>query len=316
MKKENARKKIAVLGVSGYVGQHLLKRFEPAQNSTVVGVDINVPLYAPPWLKFYQLDVRQPFLRDILARENIDTVVHLAFVLGGMDDTRLMHDINVNGTKNVLASAAAAGLQRVVLVTSTAVYGANNDNPPMLTEDTPLMGHPGFPYLRNQLAIEELAEKFRTDNEKPIITTLRPCVVYGRRTRSFLIDFLRKSPILPMPGGANPKLQFIHVEDLARAIFLATEKGRPGAYNIVSTDTISFLQVADILGKKVIYAPTVFAYTALEVLQYLGLGANMPPYMLDFISRNWVADGSKAEEHLGFKARYSSTDALKSMLRN
>jgi UDP-glucose 4-epimerase len=305
------------LGVSGYVGQHILKRLEPSRDGQVVGIDINTPLYAPPSLKFYQLDVRQPFLKEVLAREKIDTVVHLAFVLGDTGDNRLMHDINVNGTKNVLASAASAGVSRVVLVTSTAVYGANSDNPPMITEDTPLRGHPAFPYLRNQLAIEKLAQKFISDNERPVVTTLRPCVVYGGRgTRFFLIDFLRKAPFLPMPGGANPRLQFIHVEDLARAIFLAAEKGRAGAYNIVSTDTISFLQVADILGKKVVYAPATFAYTALEALQYLGLAENMPPYILDFISRNWVADGSKAEAELGFRARYSSTDALKSMITN
>ncbi|MFA6034746.1 MAG: NAD-dependent epimerase/dehydratase family protein [Myxococcota bacterium] len=314
MKKQTPAKTVAVLGISGYVGQHLMRYLEHDGGWNVVGIDINAPMFSPPGLKYYQLDVRQDYLTEIFTREQVDVVVHLAFLLKHPDN-RLMREINVDGTGNVMKAATEAGVQKVILTTSTAVYGANRDNPPALTEEMPLRGHPNFPYVRNQLAVEELAAGFAAQHQTPSITVLRPCVIYGRRTSSFLLDFLRSAPVLPLLNGENPKLQFIHVEDLVRAIVLSMEKDVSGAFNIVSRDTIFYSQVADYMGKKTVYVPSKAAYIVAETAHLLGYAENLPPYVLDFIWRRWVADGSKAERELEFKAKYTSIEALASMLK-
>ena len=304
---------VAVTGVSGYVGQHLLRHLEKDARHAVLGLDMNTPLYAPPRMKFYQLDIRQGYLREILARERPQAVVHLAFVLQPHPDARLMHDINVEGTRNVFDAAAAAGVKKVIVMSSTAVYGAHPDNPAAIPEDTPLRGHPRFPYVRDQIAVEQLAAGFAAAHPAIEVVLLRPCIIYGRRTQSFLLDFFRRMPVLPMPGGADPPLQFIHVDDLVRAIQLALVKGA-GAYNVTGRGTIRYAEVAHILRKRTVYVPRALAYSAFDLLGITGLVAGDPAYTLDFVSYPWVADGAKAERELGFRAKFSSREALESML--
>lgn len=305
-------KPIAITGISGYVGQHLLRHIAKERARPVVGVDMTTPLYSPPNLKFYNLDVRQAYLSDVLAREKCEAIVHLAFILRPGPDARLMREFNLDGTANVLAAAARVGAKRVVVMSSTAVYGANPDNPPFITEDRPLRGHPAFPYVRDQMDVERLAAEAMANGAA--VTVLRPCIVYGRRTRSFLLDFLRNMPVLPMIDGTDPPLQFIHVDDLVRAISLALERGRDGAYNIIGRGTVRYSEAARILAKKTIYVPRVLAYPALDVLGFSGIVKGVPSYVLDFVSHPWVADGARAERDLGYRARYTSREALESVL--
>jgi UDP-glucose 4-epimerase len=319
---KNSRKRqaqgpvVAVTGVSGYVGQHLIRNLEREGRGPVVGIDMNNPMYAPPELKFYHLDVRQGYLQDILKREKIRTVVHLAFVLQPLPDTRLMHDINVNGTRNVLQAARDSGVEKVIIMSSTAVYGAGPENPPLINETAPLKGHPNFPYLRNQMAVEKLVSEYSATTCSPEIVVLRPCIIYGQRTQSFLLDFLRRMPFLPLVGGADPDLQFIHVYDLVTAVQHAIDTGRAGPYNIVSSDTIRYTTVAKILKKATVYLPSPLAYAAMEAMGQTSLIKGLPSYILDFITYSWVADGKKAERDLEFTARYSSREALESMLNS
>lgn len=315
MTKRATRGPIAITGVSGYVGQHFLRHGGNDPGRAVIGVDINAPLYAPPHMKFYSIDIRQGYLREVFKRERVETVVHLAFVLRPHFDIKLMHEFNVEGSRNVLAAAAEAGAKKVLLMSSTAVYGANPDNPPAMTEDTPLRGHPGFPYVRDQIAVERLAVEFGATHQDVEVVVLRPCIIYGRRTRSFLLDFFRRMPILPMPGGANPPLQFIHVDDAVRALQLALEKGR-GAYNVIGRGTIPYAEVAHVLRKRTMYVPRALAYSTLDLLGMAKLVEGLPPYTLDFVTYPWVADGGKAERELGFHAKFSSREALESMLNN
>ncbi|MBI5526653.1 MAG: NAD-dependent epimerase/dehydratase family protein [Deltaproteobacteria bacterium] len=305
---------IAITGVSGYVGQHLLRHIGKEGPRSVVGVDMSTPLYSPPNLKFFNLDVRQEYLGEVLAREKCEAVVHLAFILNPGVNARLMHEFNVEGTRNVLAAAARAGAKRVIVMSSTAVYGANADNPPFITEDRPLRGHPGFPYVRDQTAVERLAAEAMANGAG--VTVLRPCIVYGRRTRSFLLDFLRNMPVLPMPDGADPPLQFIHVDDLARAIQLALSRERNGAYNIIGRGTVRYSEAAHILRKRAIYMPRALAHGVVDLLGLARMVKGAPSYVLDFVSYPWVADGAKAERELGFLAKYTSREALEALLHN
>ena len=315
MTKRAPHRPLAITGVSGYVGQHLLRHVAQDSGRPVVGVDINAPLFAPPQMKFYSIDIRQGYLREVFERERVETVVHLAFVLRPGFDVGLMHEFNVEGSRNVLEAAAAGGAKKVLVMSSTAVYGANPDNPPALAEDTPLRGHPGFPYVRDQIAVERLAIEFGATHPDIEVVILRPCIIYGRRTRSFLLDFFRRMPVLPMPGGANPPLQFIHVDDAVRALQLSLAKGR-GAYNVIGRGTISYAEVAHMLRKRTVYVPRAVAYTTLDLLGMTRLVEGLPPYILDFVTYPWVADGGKAERELGFRAKFSSREALESMLNN
>jgi UDP-glucose 4-epimerase len=294
------------------VGQHLLRNLEQDGAGPVVGIDMDSPRYSPPALKYYNLDVRQGYLGDILRRERIKTVIHLAFVLTSPREARLMFDINYNGAKNVLESASAAGVERVVMLSSTAVYGASRGNPRFMAENAALKDNPAIQYIRNMVAIERLAAEFAAVRSTPELAVLRPCLVYGRRRRSFLVDFIRKAPFLPAVPGADPDLQFIHVGDLTRAIRLAAVRGR-GPYNIVGSDTVSYSAAAGILKKTLIRMPSPIARATVAALARSNGLKDCPSDIVDFIRYRWAADGTRARDELGFSAAYSSREALESV---
>ena len=80
-----------------------------------------------PW----DVSVSQP---DIFARHEIDTVVHLAYVLNPARQEARARMVNVAGTANVLQASEQAGVRHVIYLSSTSVYGAHADNPELLSE--------------------------------------------------------------------------------------------------------------------------------------------------------------------------------------
>ena len=108
-------------------------------------VDVAAP---PPALgvRHHALDFTEPAsdqrLLELLREEEVETVVHAAFFTNPRRDTGYAHELESIGTLNLLAAAAAAGVQRVILRSFTAVYGARGHNPNFLTEDHPLQPEP------------------------------------------------------------------------------------------------------------------------------------------------------------------------------
>ena len=127
---------VAVTGCSGYIGSRLLRFLdESGKVSRVIGLDLKEGPGGYSKLRFHHLDVRDSSLAGLFERERVDAVVHLAFILNPLHDTALMHDIDVNGARNVMAAAAACGARHLVVASSTSAFGAFPDNPEWLTED-------------------------------------------------------------------------------------------------------------------------------------------------------------------------------------
>ena len=126
---------VLVTGSSGLLGQALVNALASDQRfRSVVGMDVLAAASRPPRVRFMQGDIRD--LRgDTLRSFDIESVVHTAFVVRPTHDNRLMEDINVKGSKNVLECAVAAGVAHVVHLSSATVYGFHEDNPVPLSED-------------------------------------------------------------------------------------------------------------------------------------------------------------------------------------
>lgn len=146
--------RILVTGASGYIGGKLLEVLaEKDWVKRLVGTDIKRPAFQHPKYRFYDRDVRAP-MDDIFAADNIDTVVHSAYVLPPIHDTALMEDINKNGTRNVLSAAAAFKVRQILYTSSTTAYGFHPDNDVPLTEESPLRGNADMTYAKNKKEIE------------------------------------------------------------------------------------------------------------------------------------------------------------------
>jgi len=102
-----------------------------------------------------------------------------AYILPQIHDVALMEDINVNGTKNVLHSAARHEIKQIMDCSSTTAYGVHPDNPPMLTEESPLRGNEDFIYAKNKRVLEIWTRDFENTHPDISLIVIRPCFVVG-----------------------------------------------------------------------------------------------------------------------------------------
>ena len=130
---------VLVTGVAGYWGARVAARLAAEGSYHVIGVDREPPEVKIEELDFIPADIRNPLLASLLDSEGVDTVCHLAFV-EATRPSEAAFDYNVRGTTKVLDACAGAGVRKVVLKSSMAVYGARPSNSTFLAENHALRG--------------------------------------------------------------------------------------------------------------------------------------------------------------------------------
>jgi len=170
------------------------------------------------------------------AVRGMDYVVHLAAILdtgaARLEPDSEMWRVNVQGTRNLVEAAVAAGVKRVVLFSSTSVYGATSAEP--VTEAAPV--RPVSAYAKSKVEAEKLALGARRQDGTPLAVVLRLAAVYGPRVRGNyrrLITALDKGRFVPFGSGDNLRT-LVYVEDVARAAVLALEQDAAagGVFNV------------------------------------------------------------------------------------
>src|SRR5439155_7606192 len=160
--------------------------------------------------------------RDVAALvRGADVLVHAAAALPIQASREAIRSVNVGGTAVVLAAAAEGGVRRIVLVSSTAVYGIPKVHP--IREDDPLVGV-GW-YGESKIEAEEVTRAFGRRGLEFVI--VRPKTFIGpERLGVFeiLFDWVRDGRRIYMLGNGTNRYQLLAVEDLVDAILLAAER--------------------------------------------------------------------------------------------
>lgn len=310
-------KNILITGISGYLGTRLTRRLQQKKLAdTITGIDIKRPKELPDNVSFYDMDIRDPSISDLLLKHEIDTLFHLAFVVKPIHNIKRMHDIDVNGTKNILESARRSDVSHVITISSTLAYGAHPDNPKRLSEDSPLRGNETFPYGHFKAVTDRLIQDFAKEAPDMTITILRPCTVFGPNIDNYVSRMLFM-PITVCVKGYNPPVQFVHEDDFVDACLLTMEKKISGPFNITGDGTMTVSKIADTLGTKVIPIPSWMIYPSLEFLWRLhSPGIEVNRGYLDYIRYPFIASNKKAKKQLNFTPRYTAAKTLRQTLRN
>jgi len=277
---------VVITGVSGFLGQAVLRRLAASPSiGRLVGLDVREPGFRPRGLQFHLVDVAGSDLEPLF--DGADVLVHLAGVHDAIPDEELMARINVGGTRRVLEAAAAAGVSKVVLVSSAAVYGAWPNNPVPLTEDAPLRPNPGFPLGVHKAELERLLAEWALDRPAVTTTVLRPATVLGARADHALARMIRARVPLTVGGSVAP-VQFVHEDDATEAIALAVERDLPGVYNVAAEGWLSRDELRALVGRKVqpSVGPEVME-RALRRLFRAGL-VDVPPSEVPYLIHPWV----------------------------
>jgi len=305
------RKVILVTGVGGYWGWRVAEALCANESDHIIGLDAEAPLEHIKSLDFIQADIRNPLLVELLRFEQVDTVCHLAF----QETTRpseAAFEYNVIGTMKVLDACAEAGVRKIILKSSTAVYGARPGNSAFLTEDHPLMGSRLYGTTRDLVEIEASCSGFRTQEPQTMLTSLRFANIIGPNAATPLTRFLQE-PCAPILLGFDPLMQIIHEDDVIDAIVFAVERDFSGVFNLAAEGPLPLSKLIGLAGKICIPVIHWFAYWGSGILGNRAPVTRYLPIEPDYLRYSWVGDLAKMHETMEFVPRYTAEEALREL---
>jgi UDP-glucose 4-epimerase len=301
---------VLVTGVAGYWGSRVASRLIEGTGNHILGLDREMPVKEVRGLDFIKADVRNALLSDLLKAEEVDTVCHLAFVESGRP-SEAAFDLNVMGTVNLLRACAGAGVRKVILKSSTAVYGARPSNSAFLTEEHALRGSKRTGTIRDLVEIEKFCNGLRWQEPELMLTILRFANIVGPTVDTPMTRFLR-DPRMPTLLGFDPRMQIIHEEDVIEALVHAVNQYAPGVFNIAAEDVFPLNKLRGLAGKPPTSVLHPFAYWGLRSRGGIGrrLRRHMP-FEPDYLRYPYVADLRSMRQSLGFEPRYSAEEILR-----
>ena len=309
--------RILITGSSGYYGRSLVSALKQRwPESKILGLDVVAPKSDRPD-HFEQCDITSPAVHTHVQSFRPDTILHLAFVVNPMRDEARMHQINVDGTRNLLAAASAARPERLMVASSATAYGAWPDNPIPLAESQPLRARGNFRYADDKVKVEALLSEFTAANPQIAVSWTRPCIIYGPGMSNFMIPIFTVPPILVLPGGTNSTIQLVHLDDVVRATLAILNAGATGPFNVAPSDWMTIRELAQL--RKTVAIPAPFAVCQAVTKAWWGLRLpvfRFPSTLWNFIRYPWVVAPERLSRELDFEFQYSCRDVMTLMLQD
>lgn len=342
----DAKPTVIVTGISGNLGTRLLPLLG---GFNVIGVDLTPPVTDLP-LQFERMDLgeeescRQLFL--LLRECRADAVIHLAFVLdpvrAGVLDVDRMWQINVAGTARVMEAITEANheeaiVRRFVFTSSVSVYGSDLAGP--ATEEHPMGAHT-LPYALHKMECDKVVQQRSPALRGCSVYMLRPHIFAGASVENYMLGAFRGTPggrsdraasmrsrgtRLPcmLPGGRRyleNRIQFVHVDDMARLIARILQKKEPEAQRLTVLnvagrgDPLTFERCIDVAQARLIRLPGKFAFrAALKLLWQLGI-ISIPPEAAPYMTGEYIMNTDRLRKFLGENyedvIRYTIADAF------
>ena len=257
-----------VTGGAGFIGSHVCERLLQTGHAVCAFDDLN-PFYSPS-IKQQNLRVLQalakPFtfvhgditdrraVDELFVESHFDQVIHLAARAGvrpSLIDPALYQRVNVEGTVNVLEAARARGVKKLILGSSSSVYGINSKVP--FSEDDPIFSAIS-PYAASKLACEALGHVYHHLYGMDI-AMLRFFTVYGPRQRPDLAihkfaHLIMAGKPVPVFGDGSTARDYTYVTDTVDGIITAAQKEFGyEIFNLGESETVKLSYLIELLEK-------------------------------------------------------------------
>jgi nucleoside-diphosphate-sugar epimerase len=294
-----------VTGAAGVIGSALIERLRHHPGSFKL-IALDTARRHAPGVTWRAADVRDPALASRLA--DIDVLVHLATDRSVSTPVEARRAVNVRGTEVVLDAAVAAGVQRVVLLTSAMVYGASAANPVPLTEDAPTLSDPPDGLVGDWVAMEAAAAAAH-----PLeVTVVRPASLVGPAPDSMLPGMFESVRLLSI-RDSRAYWQFCHLDDLVDALIAAAMGDVICAVTVGCEGWLSRAEVEVISGMRSVVLPWSVAFATAARLHRVGALAS-PATDLHYLVHPWVI-GSQQLRTTGWSPRWTNEAALRDHLQ-
>lgn len=296
---------IVLTGICGKLGRHLAKRLH--REYEVIGIDRRPFPGCPKDIKHYQIDIRRNKVQEIFAHEGIRAVIHMAIMHDPRMDAEEHHSFNVLGTKRIMDYCVRHNIPKLVLLSSSGVYGPRPDNTQFITEEMPLMAAERFGDIRDLVMVDMAANMFLWRHPEIETVVLRPVHIVGRVSNA-PSNYLRLS-VCPVMMGYDPMIQLIHEDDVVEALLLSLKKGIKGIYNVVGPDVIPLSLLLKKIGRTIIPVPDFLFERCMKIAWRLKF-TSFPPPEIDYLRFVCMVDGSKWEKETGFKPKRTIEDII------
>lgn len=297
-----------VTGGSGYFGLLLVDRLK-AEGHRVRIFDISDAEDRPADVDFHRGDIRDP---EAVRRacEGAAVVHHNVALVPLAKDKEAFWSVNRDGTRILLEACLEQRVRKVMHTSSSAVYGVPERNP----VDETMEPHPREDYGEAKLAAEHLCHEFVKKGLD--VTIIRPRTIMGHGRlgiMQIIFEWVREGRNVPVFNGGGNVYQFVHADDLARAVIAAS--ARPGAatYHVgaekfgTMRETLQGLIDHAGTGSRVVSVPMGPAVLGMKVTSALGLSP-LGPYHALMYGRSMYFDVSRIKRDTGWSAEYSNVE--------
>ncbi len=304
-------RRVLITGVARHLGGRLAQILAASPDvEVVVGVDTTAPKADLGRTKFVRADIRNPIIAKVLSTERIDTVVHMNLIAtperaGGR---MAMKEINVIGTMQLLGACQKAPLvRRLVVKSTTAIYGSSSRDPALFTEESPPRGQPSG-FAKDAVEVEGYVRGFGRRRPDVGLTVLRFTNFIGPTLDSSLTRYL-SLPVVPTVLGYDPRIQLCHEDDALEVLRLATLTDRPGIVNVGGAGQLLLSQAIRRSGRLWVTVPPPAVTITGSLLRRAKL-VDVSPEQIRFLEHGRVADVTRLREQFGYTAKFTTATAF------
>ncbi|MFC6597223.1 NAD-dependent epimerase/dehydratase family protein [Kitasatospora paranensis] len=309
-------KVVLVTGVARHLGARFAAEIARHRDvDRVVGVDVRPPREElPPGVAFARVDLRRPAVARVIAEHGVDTVVHLSVSAMGSGGRAVVKETNVIGTMQLLGACQKAdGLRRLVVKSTTGVYGSAPRDPAVFGERMQPKQLPPGGFARDAAEVEGYVRGFARRRPDVAVSVLRFANIVGPAGDTPLCAYFAL-PVLPTVLGHDPRLQFVHEDDAIEVLRLAALEARrgttnTGTFNVAGEGVLLLSQCARRLGRPTVplLGPALGLVAGLVRQTRL---ADFSPEQLQLLTHGRVVDTTQLRETFGYRPRYTTSEAF------
>jgi UDP-glucose 4-epimerase len=308
---------VMVTGVSQDLGRRLASTLSADPDvDHVIGVDVVPPRGDLGSVRFVRADIRNPVIAKVIVGEDVDTVVHTSVVAspGRVGGRSTMKELNVIGTMQLLAACQKApGLRKLVVKSTTAVYGASPRDPAMFTEDMAPKRMPTGGYAKDAVEVEGYVRGLSRRRPDITVTILRQANLIGPSLDTALGRYFALAAV-PTVMGFDARLQFCHERDALDSLERAIADDVPGIFNVAGDGVMMLSQAVRRSGRPPLRVPS-FAVTPVAGFFRSTRLADFSPEQVAFLTYGRGVDTTRMREVLGFQPVYTTEEAFEDYLR-
>jgi UDP-glucose 4-epimerase len=303
---------VLVTGVSRYLGGLLAAELSRDSSiERVIGVDVVPPKADVGRTEFVRADIRNPIIAKVIASAQVDTVAHMSVIATpfGAGGRTAMKEINVIGTMQLLAACQKApSVRKLVVKSTTAVYGSSSRDPALFSENMEPRSLPRSGYAKDSVEVEGYVRGLGRRRPDVDVTLLRFANFIGPRIDTPLTRYF-SLPIVPTAMGFDPRVQFVHETDGMEVLRRAVIEDHRGTFNVAGDGVLLLSQAIRRAGRTTFPFPSPAVSMVGSLFRRTGL-VDFSPEQIQFLQFGRGIDTTRLKDDFGYTPQYSTIEAF------